>query len=88
MKDTEKRATINWDLKNQSCFAYLETVISPTAELHFAVLVVKREPRDIYLASGFENTRGNVSTATVAIHHHIGLVGAIKSLISAKYNNV
>ena len=61
---------------------YLESIICPASKLHITVLVIKREPCDVNLTRGLENTRRNVGTAPSISHHHIGREGAIKLLIS------
>ena len=37
--------------------AYLKTIVRPAAKFQFALLIVEWEPRNIDLASAFENTR-------------------------------
>ena len=61
---------------------YLKSIICPASKLHITVLVIKREPCDVNLTRGLENTRRNVGTAPSISHHHIGREGAIKLLIS------
>ena len=61
---------------------YFESIICPASKLHITVLVIKREPCDVNLTRGLENTRRNVGTAPRISHHHIGREGAIKLLIS------
>ena len=63
---------------------YLISIISPTTEFHFAVLVIEWEPRDVYLACALEDTRGHVQTTAVMFDHNVGVIRAIKSLIRTK----
>lgn len=62
---------------------YLISVIRPTAEFHIAVLIIKREPRDVYLACALEDARWHIQTTAVMFDHYICVVRAIESLISA-----
>lgn len=54
------------------------------------MLVIKWEPRDVYLACALEDTRGHVQTTAVMFDHNVGVIRAIESLIRAKllYNIV
>ena len=60
---------------------YLESVVSPAAEFHVAVLVVEWEPGDVNLASRLEDSRRNVSALPGVRHHHVRRVGAVKGLV-------
>lgn len=48
------------------------------------MLVIKWEPRDVYLACAFEDTRGHVQTTAVMFDHNVGVICSIESLISTK----
>lgn len=48
------------------------------------MLVIKWEPRDVYLACALEDTRGHVQTTAVMFDHNVGVIRAIESLIRAK----
>lgn len=61
----------------------LQPVVRPTAELHLALLVVEREPRDVDLAGALEDTRRHVHAAAVVPHHHVGGVRPVEPLIRA-----
>ena len=61
--------------------SYLISIVSPTTELHIAMLIIKREPRDVYLACAFKDARGHVQTTAVMFDHDIGLIRPIESLI-------
>ena len=61
-----------------SCILYLETIVCPTAEFHLTVLVIERKPGDVYLTSGFENPRRDVSAGAGAGDYYIGGVRSIK----------
>lgn len=63
---------------------YLESVIRPTAKFHITFLIVERKPRDVDLARTFEYTRRYENTTTVAVHHDVGRVRAVKTLISTR----
>lgn len=49
------------------------------------MLVIKWEPRDVYLACALEDTRGHVQTTAVMFDHNVGVIRAIESLIRAKF---
>ena len=57
---------------------YIESIVGPAAELHLAVLIIKRKPRDVNLTGGLEDARRNVGTLPVTGHDHVGLIGSIK----------
>lgn len=48
------------------------------------MLVIKWEPRDVYLACALEDTRGHVQTTAVMFDHNVGVIRAIESLIRAR----
>lgn len=60
---------------------YLESIIGPTTKLHVAVLIIKREPRDVYLACALEDARWHIQTTAVMFDHNICVERAIESLI-------
>lgn len=60
---------------------YLISIIRPTTEFHIAVLIIKREPRDVYLACALEDARWHIQTTAVMFDHYICVVRAIESLI-------
>lgn len=45
------------------------------------MLIIKWEPRDVYLACALEDTRRDVQTTAVMLDHNICVVRAIESLI-------
>lgn len=57
-------------------------------KFHIAMLVVKREPRDVYLACAFKDARGHVQTTAVMFNHDIRLESPIEPLIRTRYNLV
>ena len=59
---------------------HIEAVISPAAEFDVAVLVIKGEPGDVYLAGGLKDAGRDVGARPVARHHHVCRVGPVKSL--------
>ena len=67
---------------------YFKSIVSPAAELHVTVLVVEGEPGDVNLARGLEDARGDVGAGPVAVHHHVGWVGPIKSFACTENKKV
>lgn len=65
---------------------YLIAIVGPATELHVTMLVVKGEPRDVYLACALENARRHVQATAVVSDHHVRLVGPVKTLVSTKVN--
>ena len=62
--------------------------ISPGTELHLAALVVEGEPRDVNLARGLEDARGDVEAVAVAGHHNLGGVGAVEAFVRTGSNEI
>lgn len=52
-------------------------------KFHIAMLVIKREPRDVYLACALKDSRGYVQTTAVMFNHDIRLKSSIEPLIRA-----
>lgn len=69
-------------------FFYLKSIVSPTAEFHVAFLIVERKPRDVDLARTFEYTRRYKNAATVTVHHNVGRVRAVETLVSAETHTI
>lgn len=63
--------------------SYLISIISPAAELHFAALVVEREPGDVDLAGAFEDARRHVQARAVVPYYHVGRVCAVETFVRA-----
>lgn len=65
------------------CFriSYLIAVVGPTTKFHITMLIIKWEPRDVYLACALEDSRGHVQTTAVMFDYYICVVRAIESLI-------
>lgn len=63
-----------------------ESVVSPAAKLHGAVLIIEGEPGDVNFTSAFKYARGDIITAAVVANHHIGLEGVIEALVSTEKN--
>ena len=63
---------------------HLEAIVGPASKLHITVLVIKREPRDVDLTRGFENTRRYVGTASCVCHYHVGRKSPVKLFISTE----
>lgn len=61
--------------------SYLITVVGPTTKFHITMLIIKWEPRDVYLACALEDSRGHVQTTAVMFDYYICVVRAIESLI-------
>lgn len=72
-----------WQLRSRlsRISLYLESIIGPTSKLHVAVLIIKREPRDVYLACALEDARWHIQTTAVMFDHNICVERAIESLI-------
>lgn len=60
---------------------YLVAVVGPGSELHFAVLVVKGEPSDVYLACALEDARRDVQATAVMRDHHVCLERPVETLL-------
>lgn len=65
--------------------SYLISIVRPTTEFHITMLIIKWEPRDVYLACALEDTRGHVQTTAVMFDHNICVVRTIESLIRTVY---
>ena len=63
--------------------SYLKSIISPASKLHITVLIIKREPGDVYLAGGLEDAGRDVGAAAPVRRHHVGGEGPVKLLVSA-----
>lgn len=61
--------------------SYLQTVVSPTSELHFTALIVKREPCNINFACALEDTRGYIHAASIIPDHDIRSVRSIETFV-------
>lgn len=72
-------------MNNDTCITmqqYLVAVIGPATELHVTVLVIKGEPRNVYLACALEDARRNVQAAAVMFDHNVCLECPVETLIS------
>lgn len=56
--------------------------MGPATKLHITMLVIKREPRYIYLACALEYTRWDVQAAAVMFDHDVCLERPVKPFIS------
>lgn len=63
-------------------YEYLVAVIGPATKLHVTVLVIKGEPRNVYLACALEDARRNVQATAVMFDHNICLECPVETLIS------
>ena len=63
------------------CWYYLVAIIGPATELHVTMLVIKGEPRNVYLACALEDARWNVQAAAVMSDHNVGVVGPVETFI-------
>lgn len=61
----------------------LKSIVCPTAKFHFTFLIIKRKPCYVNFACWFEYTRWHIETRAIIAHHHIRLVCAVETLISA-----
>lgn len=52
------------------------------------MLIIKWEPRDVYLACALEDARGHVQTTAVMFDHNICVVRTIESLIRTVYDKI
>ena len=59
----------------------------PTHKLQLALLIIKWKPGDINLASGHEDSWGDVSAGTTARNHNVCRVSPIKSLTGTVKKN-
>ena len=62
----------------------LEAIVCPATKLHVAVLVVKREPRDVDLAGWFEDAGRDVSASPGVVDHHVHRVRSIEGFVGAE----
>ncbi len=62
---------------------YLPSAVSPTTELEVALLVVKREPCNVYLAGALKDAWRDIEAAAFAVDDYVRLEGAVKLLIRA-----
>lgn len=62
---------------------HLEAIVSPTAELHLATLIVEGEPRDIDFARRLEDPRWHIQTRAVISHYYVRWICAIEALVGA-----
>jgi hypothetical protein len=60
---------------------YLKAIIGPATELHLTALVIKGEPRNVYLACALEDARWNVQAAAVISDHNVCRIGPVETLI-------
>lgn len=60
---------------------YLVAVVCPATELHFAMLVIKGEPGDVYLTCALENARRDVQATAVMFDHDVRVVCAVEALV-------
>lgn len=56
--------------------------MGPATKLHVTVLIIKWEPRNVYLACALEDTRRDVQAVAVMFDHNVCLVCPIETLIS------
>ena len=61
--------------------AYLRAVVGPTAKLHGTVLVVEREPGDVYFTRAFENTWRYVKATPVVLDDNVRRIRTVETLI-------
>jgi hypothetical protein len=54
------------------------------ARLCLPILIVEREPSDVYLACAFKDARRHVQAAAVVFYHNIRLIRSVESLIRTK----
>ena len=69
-------------------YIYLKSVVRPTSEFHFAILIVEGKPCNIYFTSRFKYSRRNICTTTSVSNHNICWVCTIKCFISTKVYKV
>ncbi len=62
---------------------YLPSAVRPTTELEIALLIVKREPCNVYLAGALKDAWRYIEAAALAADHHVGLEGAVELLVRA-----
>lgn len=67
--------------KKRKKLMYLSPVISPTAKFHLALLFIEGKPSDVDFARALKNAWRDVGTISVAFHHHVRWVRAIKLFV-------
>lgn len=60
---------------------YLVAIIGPATELHVAMLVIKGEPCNVYLACALEDAGRHVQAATVMSNHDVCVVRPVEPLV-------
>lgn len=65
--------------------SYLPAGVGPGAKLHFATLVIKREPGNVYLTGRLEYAGRDVETVAIVRHHHFRLVGTVETFIGTTH---
>ena len=69
-----------WNMRSWWTTNYLEPVVRPAPELHITILIIKREPCDVYWAGRHEYTGRDVGAGSVTRDDHVGGVRCIKRL--------
>lgn len=64
---------------------YLPTAVRPATKFEITLLVVKREPCNVYLAGALKDAWRDVEAAAVARDHHVRLVGPVELLVGAVF---
>lgn len=62
-------------------FTHLKSIIRPRTKFHFASLIVKRKPRDVYFTCRFKYTRRHVKARTIISNNNVRRICTIKSLV-------
>jgi hypothetical protein len=60
---------------------YLKAIIGPATKLHLTALIIKGEPRNVYLACALEDARWNVQAATVISDHNVCRIRPVETFI-------
>jgi hypothetical protein len=60
---------------------YLKAIIGPATELHLTALIIKGEPRNVYLACALEDARWNVQAATVISDPNVCRIRPVETFI-------
>lgn len=76
----------NTDLRPNKYKVNLGFIISPGAELHGAVLIVKGEVGDVHGAGGFKNSWRNPGDGAIKLQESLGLIFHEEITYSAEHD--
>lgn len=81
LRQQEGKNRINKININENSFSCLIYDLRPTAELHFAALIVERKPGDVDFAGWFKNSRRHIQTRAVTTNDHVCRIRSVEALV-------